>query len=360
VDIPCAVVPHLELHYGGYPLGDSALGLQLGGLHDLPTGHRVLAGVAGLPPHGLREDEADPAHAKALGDGIYTALLVGIAHELDDVLGALLRRLVDEVDEDLLGVRIDAAVEEAGPLDGEGERLGDVELEGVGGVAVEGAGGAERGLLAGDADLARDQVVHGHLAAEGAGGGERLGRRRDGGARAGRVGEVDEGAVGEAEGGERGGRIGEKRGGGGVREEEGGVEGEALDRDGHGEGGLDDALQVGDGGVGRVRHRDAVGAVAAADAEDHRRLLRWLAGTGNACFGGGERFALPTIYRRVADRARNLMRRRSQDRRERDEEGGGDRRNRLRQEFGPPNSWKSIEFRKNWSIYKIRIFGLPS
>jgi hypothetical protein len=85
------------------------------------------------------------------GDGIYMLLLIGIAHELDNVLGALRRGLIDEVDDDLLGLCIDATIEKVGPLDGEG----DVELEGVGGVTV-GGGGSELGLLAGDADLTRD------------------------------------------------------------------------------------------------------------------------------------------------------------------------------------------------------------
>lgn len=40
--------------------------------------------------------------------------------------GAVLRRLADEVDGHLFGVGVDAAVEEACLLDGEGERLGDI------------------------------------------------------------------------------------------------------------------------------------------------------------------------------------------------------------------------------------------
>jgi hypothetical protein len=84
------------------------------------------------------------------------SLLNGISHELDEVLRVLQWWLVDEVDEDLLGLRIDAVVEELGPLDGEDERLGDVEPEGVGGVVVEGGSEAECGLLAGAADLVRD------------------------------------------------------------------------------------------------------------------------------------------------------------------------------------------------------------
>ena len=197
---------------------------------------------------------------------------------MDHILGALLRRFIDEVDEDLLGLCVDAAVEEARPLDGEREGLGDVELERVGGIAVKGGGGAERVLLACDTDLARDEVIHGHLLAEGASDGKRLGRRRAGGARIGRICEVDEGAVGKAERGKRRRRVGEEwDSGGGVGEQEGRVEGEALERDGHGEMRLDEALQVGDGGGGRVWDRDAVRAVTAADAEDHR--------------GGGSSFA---------------------------------------------------------------------
>jgi hypothetical protein len=48
----------------------------------------------------------------------------------------------------LLGLRIDAVLEELGPLDSKGERLGDVEPEGVSGVVVEGGGEAKCGLLA--------------------------------------------------------------------------------------------------------------------------------------------------------------------------------------------------------------------
>jgi hypothetical protein len=55
----------------------------------------------------------------------------------------------------LLGLRIDVVLEELGPLDGEGERLGDVETEGVSGVVVEGGGEAKCGLSTGAADLVR-------------------------------------------------------------------------------------------------------------------------------------------------------------------------------------------------------------
>jgi hypothetical protein len=70
-----------------------------------------------------------------------------------------LRRLIDKVDEDILGLCVDAAVEETRPLDAEAEELGDVELERVGGITVKRGGGAERVLLACDTDLARDKVL---------------------------------------------------------------------------------------------------------------------------------------------------------------------------------------------------------
>lgn len=67
----------------------------------------------------------------------------------------------------------------------------------------------------------------------------------------------------------RGGRVREERqlGGGGELHR---VEEEVLGGDGHGGVRLDEALQVG----GRIRHRDAVNAVTAADAEDHRGACR--------------------------------------------------------------------------------------
>jgi hypothetical protein len=56
-------------------------------------------------------------------------------------------------------------------------------------------------------------------------------------------------------------------------------------------------LQVGDGGGGG-RHRDAVGAVAAADAEDHGgvALGAWFGSV--VCFGWGR---LVDAYRRAGD-----------------------------------------------------------
>jgi hypothetical protein len=83
VHIPGAVIPHLQFDYGGDPLRDPALSLQLGRLHDLPVGHGVLTSLAGLSPDGLREHEADPAHPEPLGDGIDAGLLVGVPQELE-------------------------------------------------------------------------------------------------------------------------------------------------------------------------------------------------------------------------------------------------------------------------------------
>jgi hypothetical protein len=159
VDIPGAIIPHLQFDYGGDTLRDPALSLQLGRLHDLPVGHGVLTSLAGLSPNGLREHEADPAHPKPLGDGIDAGLLVGVPQEVDHVLGSLLRRLIDKVDEDILGLCVDAAVEETRPLDADAEELGDGELERVGDITVKRGGGAERVLLACDMDLARDKVL---------------------------------------------------------------------------------------------------------------------------------------------------------------------------------------------------------
>jgi hypothetical protein len=128
-------------------------------LHDLLVGHGVLTSLAGLSPNGLREHEADPAHPEPLSDGIDAGLLVGVPQEVDHVLGALLRWLIDKVDEDILGLYVDAAVEETRPLDAKAEELSDVELERVGGITVKRGGSAERVLLACDADLARDKVL---------------------------------------------------------------------------------------------------------------------------------------------------------------------------------------------------------
>jgi hypothetical protein len=55
-------------------------------------------------------------------------------------------------------LKLGVAVEEADPLDGEGEGLSDIELEGIGSGAVKGGSGAERGLLACDTDLVPTQV----------------------------------------------------------------------------------------------------------------------------------------------------------------------------------------------------------
>ena len=88
------------------------------------------------------------------------------------------------------------------------------------------------GLLAGDAHLLGDEVVHGHPAAEGASGAE--GGTRNGAL--GVVGEVDDGAVGDAKGGDGGlwvGHVGESGDDGwGFGKEEVLVGGEGLGGDG--------------------------------------------------------------------------------------------------------------------------------
>lgn len=167
---------------------------------------------------------------------------------------------------------VDAAVEESRTLDGEGEGVGGVKLEGVSGIAVEGGGGAVGSLLARHPDLTRDEVVDGHLsAAERAGGGEGRGRWSGGGgsAEVGGVGEVEDGTVGDGEGGK--GRGGVECWGSGRLglEEEAVVKGEGLGIGRDAEMRLDEGTDGCDCGGGGIGHRDALQAVAATDPEDH-------------------------------------------------------------------------------------------